>query len=208
MNIREISEEYNLDEFEFQNYIRLHGLQFNFGLFSGMTIDDDKVENYVDEFRASTSPEEVERRLEEKRRQKEEAERQYQLERERMRRATAGMLITSGFTFDGYRITKYSGYISGDDAMTVNRGIDFLGFATSNTKDGLLASLSGIRRNALQELKEAAYNLGCNAVIGVDFDYITLDPQTANLAGGTTYQPYVFCVTANGNAVVIEKIEE
>lgn len=66
----------------------------------------------------------------------------------------------------------------------------------------------GIRRNALQELKEAAYSLGCNAVIGVDFDYITLDPETANISGGTTYQPYVFCVTANGNAVVIEKIEE
>ena len=71
-----------------------------------------------------------------------------------------------------------------------------------------MASLVQIRRNALRELKEAAYDLGCNAVIGVDFDYITLDPQTANIAGGTTYQPYVFCVTANGNAVVIEKIDE
>ena len=47
--------------------------------------------------------------------------------------------------------------------------------------------------------------LGCNAVIGVDFDYLTLDPQTANATGGTTYYPYVFGVTANGNAVVIEK---
>lgn len=55
---------------------------------------------------------------------------------------------------------------------------------------------------------EAAYDLGCNAIIGVDFDYITLDPQTANFSGGTTYQPYVFGVTANGNAVIIEKIED
>ena len=58
------------------------------------------------------------------------------------------------------------------------------------------------------ELKEAALDLGCNAVIGVDFDYLTLDPQTASLTGGTVYEPYVICVTANGNAVVIEKIEE
>jgi len=71
-----------------------------------------------------------------------------------------------------------------------------------------MESLTQIRRNALRELKEAAYDLGCNAVIGVDFDYITLDPQTANITGGTTYQPYVFCVTANGNAVIIEKIED
>lgn len=61
---------------------------------------------------------------------------------------------------------------------------------------------------ALAELKEAAYDLGCNAVIGVDFDYITLEPETANSKGGTTYLPYVFCVTANGNAVVIEKDDD
>ena len=68
-----------------------------------------------------------------------------------------------------------------------------------------MKALKEIRRNALNELKEAAYYLGCNAVIGVDFDYITLDPETANSSGGTTYLPYVFGVTANGNAVIIEK---
>lgn len=126
-------------------------------------------------------------------------------EDKRRKRATAQMLVTSGFNFDGYRIVKYSGYISGDDAMTVERGS---AFTDGGVRDKLMSSLTQIRRNALRELKEAAYDLGCNAVIGVDFDYITLDPQTANITGGTTYQPYVFCVTANGNAVVIEKIEE
>ena len=70
-----------------------------------------------------------------------------------------------------------------------------------------MASLVQIRRQALIELKEAAYALGCNAVIGVDFDYITLDPQTATSSGGTLYLPYVFGVTANGNAVIIERKE-
>jgi len=120
--------------------------------------------------------------------------------------ALAKMLITSGFNFDGYTITKYSGYISGDDAISVDRGMVIFGSGT-NIKDKLMESLVIIRRNALAELKEAAHALGCNAVIGVDFDYLTLDPQTANLGGGTTYQPYVFGVTANGNAVVIEKTE-
>ena len=64
-----------------------------------------------------------------------------------------------------------------------------------------------IRRNALIELKEAAYALGCNAVIGVDFDYLTLDPETATSGGGTLYLPFLFGVTANGNAVIIEKNE-
>lgn len=124
------------------------------------------------------------------------------------RRALASMLITSGFNFEGYRITKYSGYISGDDVVQVDRGLDFLISRGTDTGSALSDALVKIRRNALRELKKAAYDLGCNAVIGVDFDYITLDPQTANIMGGTTYMPYVFCVTANGNAVVIEKIED
>ena len=110
------------------------------------------------------------------------------------------MLITSGFNFDGYTITKYSGYISGDDAIQIDR--DELYY---NAGQNLTDALSLIRIQALKELREAAYDLGCNAVIGVDFDYITFEPQTANITGGTTYQPYVVCVTANGNAVVIEK---
>ena len=106
------------------------------------------------------------------------------------------MLITSGFSFEGYRIVKYSGYISGDDAVQVNRGTAGFFSDPTNVGEKLMQSLTIIRRNALRELKEAAYDLGCNAVIGVDFDYLTLDPQTANSSGGTTYLPYVFGVTA------------
>jgi uncharacterized protein YbjQ (UPF0145 family) len=121
-------------------------------------------------------------------------------------RALAGMLITSGFSFDGYTITKYSGYISGDDAVSMNRPSQgFWGSVDGNVGRDLLAGLVRIRRNALAELKEAAYALGCNAVIGVDFDYLTLDPETASSQGGTLYLPFLFAVTANGNAVVIEK---
>ena len=45
-------------------------------------------------------------------------------------------------------------------------------------------------------------------IIGVDFDYITMEPETANFSGGTLYEPYLICVTANGNAVIIEKTGE
>ncbi len=75
----------------------------------------------------------------------------------------------------------------------------------NKNSENLTNALVRIRTQALRELKEAAYDLGCNAVIGVDFDYITLEPETASIGGGTVYQPYVICVTANGNAVVIEK---
>ena len=116
--------------------------------------------------------------------------------------ACSKMLISSGFNFEGYRIVKYSGYISGDDAIQIPRSTIFDG---NDNGTNLTNALVKIRRQALKELKEAAFDLGCNAVIGVDFDYITLEPETANITGGTTYEPYVICVTANGNAVVIEK---
>lgn len=125
-----------------------------------------------------------------------------QQEDERKKIAMAQMLISSGFSFDGYKIVKYSGYISGDDATQIPRsGL----FDRGKNGENLTEVLVRIRRQALIELKEAAYALGCNAVIGVDFDYITLEPETAGLTGATIYEPYVICVTANGNAVVIEK---
>jgi len=121
--------------------------------------------------------------------------------------ALASMLVTSGFNFDGFTITKYSGYISGDDVVQIERGTSGFFSRAADVGAEMMASLVHIRRNALAELKEAAYALGCNAVIGVDFDYLTLDPETATSQGGTMYLPYVFGVTANGNAVVIEKNE-
>ena len=129
----------------------------------------------------------------------------YLEEEAKKQKVMSSIMITSGFGFEGYRIKKYSGYISGDDAVQVDRGKSGLFSQTTNVGQALMKSIVEIRRNALMELKVAAYDLGCNAVIGVDFDYITLDPETANANGGTLYLPYVFGVTANGNAVVIEK---
>lgn len=123
-----------------------------------------------------------------------------QAERDK-KQALSNMLISSGFSFEGHSIVKYSGYISGDDVCEIPRG----GIFGNNNGQNLTDALVKIRRKALQELKEAAYDLGCNAIIGVDFDYITLEPESVNLAGGTRYEPYIICVTANGNAVVIEK---
>ena len=130
-----------------------------------------------------------------------EAEAQARIRAQGREAALPNILISSGFNFEGYRIVKYSGYISGDDAVQIPRG----GVFGKNHGQDLTNALVRIRRQALKELKEAAYDLGCNAVIGVDFDYITLEPETVNITGGTLYEPYVICVTANGNAVVIEK---
>ena len=133
-------------------------------------------------------------------------------ERARKRMAFASTLVTSGFNFDGYKVVKYSGFISGDGVETLERGRlrsllkTYGNESTVNFKEEIPKILAKARREAIMSLKEAAYNLGCNAVIGVDFDYINLEPEmNGALIDNTTYLPYIFCVTANGNAVVIEK---
>jgi uncharacterized protein YbjQ (UPF0145 family) len=193
MKEKEILAKYpNIEIYDLSVFLRKNKLAHEFGFWGDLNTEEANVIQYLE----SLNKEKQKIAEENARIAEEEA---------RKKKAMAQMLITSGFNFDGYKITTYSGYISGDDAMTVSRGSSF---TDGGVRDNLLASLTQIRRNALRELKEAAYALGCNAVIGVDFDYITLDPQTANLTGGTTYQPYVFCVTANGNAVIIEKTED
>lgn len=204
--LSEIAAKYNFDYDDFEKFVednyhsstkrRLLGNKMITEIF------DSKVDECVNAYKSSL-PEIMEKNE----KAREEAIKQANALDER-KKAVSKILITSGFSFDGYTITKYSGYISGDDAVQVDRGLNiFAGIGTANVCDGLMSSLVKIRRKALQELKEAAYDLGCNAVIGVDFDYITLDPQTASITGGTTYMPYVFGVTANGNAVIIEKNE-
>lgn len=200
MKTKAIAIKYGISQDEFDSFIIENKMPYSGGLIMGLSVEDSKVQDYVHAFQ-----EEKKRKEQLAAKAKEEAEEKARLEAEeaeRKRRCLSEMLISSGFSFDGYTITKYSGYISGDDATQIPRSGFFSG---NNNGSNLTDALVKIRRQALMELKEAAYNLGCNAVVGVDFDYITLEPETANIGGGTTYEPYVICVTANGNAVVIEK---
>jgi len=206
MKTKDLASHYGLNKEKFESFLSRSNYksQINDG-FLGMTIDDGAnvsaivrdFKTYEDDLAAKATRMTQEKANEEARLIKAANDK---------KAALASILITSGFNFDGYTITKYSGYISGDDAISVDRGMVIFGSGI-NIKDKLMESLVVIRRNALAELKEAAYALGCNAVIGVDFDYLTMDPQTANFNGGTIYQPYVFGVTANGNAVIIVKNE-
>lgn len=193
MKTKDIAQQYGIDQIEFEKYLRSIGAGKD-GLMT-YTLDDN-IQSHVEKFKALCAEAYAKQAV---------AQRAAEEEARIKQSALASMLITSGFSFDGYKVIKYSGYISGDDAISIDRGTSGIFSTATNVSESLTASLVHIRRQALIELKEAAYNLGCNAVIGVDFDYITLEPETASSSGGTMYLPYVFCVTANGNAVVIEK---
>ena len=200
MKTKDVAKQYGLDYDDFEMFCeREPSIQLKWGAFSNSIIEDGDVQRVVTLYRQHLADEEEKKLAAQKEalEQKEAAAKAAQEKKDAM----TNMLITSGFSFDGYKITKYSGYISGDDATQIPRSGVFGGNNGQNLTDALVK----IRIQAIKELKEAAYDLGCNAVIGVDFDYITLEPETANLGGGTLYEPYIICVTANGNAVVIEK---
>jgi uncharacterized protein YbjQ (UPF0145 family) len=216
MKDKEIANMYGLDIGEFREFLKGQP-QYTQNLWGAFEVLNSDVNALIPEFnqykaiKTERLAQEATQRAE---RQRQEAALLEKRQEEEARRiaykpvALANMLITSGFNFDGYTITKYSGYISGDDAVQIDRGTQGIFSRATDVSASLMESLVKIRRKALAELKEAAYALGCNAVIGVDFDYLILDPQTS---GGyfkdhrTEYLPYVFGVTANGNAVIIEK---
>ena len=109
------------------------------------------------------------------------------------------VLISSSSSFEGYKITKYAEYISGTGCVDAERK-----YWDSKR---LSSTLVKIRADAIEKLKEAAQRLGCNAVVGVDFEYLTMAPQHENPynTAVNVLDPYAVCVIASGNAVVIEK---
>lgn len=214
MKVSDLAKKHGFETDVFESWLKSKGYQVKFG-FTGSTLDDSvDAENVASKFKQQLAEEDT-RRAQQRERQENERRADDQAAKEKAsaeakaasdkRQAMANMLITSGFNFDGYTITRYSGYISGDSAISMDRPKHgWMGGVSKDVGGDLLAGLAQIRRKALEELKEAAYALGCNAVIGVDFDYISMDPETATNQGGTLYLPFLFAVTANGNAVTIE----
>lgn len=206
MKLRELASRGGVDSSALEEWLRSSGAhkQWVKDGFMGMTIADNADVNLIiSDFKAAEA--EKASRAAKEAQDKADAQMRAEEAARKKQQALASMLISSGFSFDGYKIVKYSGYISGDDVIQIEKEKSFwTGLSKTDVGNALSGSLVKIRRQAIAELKEAAYELGCNAVVGVDFDYITLDPQIHN--GQMTQDlPYVFCVTANGNAVVIEK---
>lgn len=119
-------------------------------------------------------------------------------EEARIREMVRTMPLTSGHSFDGYHIVRYGGYVSGDEVATIPRTF----WTGSLTNDNINDSIKRVREIAINELKTAAANIECNAVIGLDFDYITLE----DFRGQNSSTDTKIILTANGTAVVIEPL--
>lgn len=105
--------------------------------------------------------------------------------------------LTTGYNFDGYKIIKYISVISGNVVLGTGLFSEF--FASI---DDVLGTTSTPFENKMEKAKEIAINklilksatIGGNALIGVDFDFFTLNNN-------------MIAVSANGTSVIIEDCE-
>ena len=87
------------------------------------------------------------------------------------------MLLTTTNTIEGKTIQSYLGLVSGETIIGANIFKDFFASITDivGGRSGAYEKvLKEAKDTALAELQEKAYQLGANAIIGIDLDYETL----------------------------------
>ncbi len=109
---------------------------------------------------------------------------------------TSDLLITTTTAIEGRPVKEYLGVVTGEAILGANIFRDI--FASirdivGGRSGAYEKELRKAREIALQEMAEAARQLGANAVIGVDIDYETID-----MGGGN-----MLMVTVSGTAVRI-----
>jgi len=108
----------------------------------------------------------------------------------------ASIILSTTPSIDGKRISRYCGIVTGEAIMGANvfkdlfAGIRDIVGGRSATYE---RELRRARTIALDELSQAAAELGATAVVGIDLDYETVGGQGSMLM-----------VTVSGTAVVAE----
>lgn len=119
--------------------------------------------------------------------------------------ALSEMTIAFESSFEDAKVVKRGGCIFAEAVVTIPRS---LSFDTESGRDYLSEALEKARSLALGKLQEKAFELSCNAVISLDYDYLTLDWERPPAIDASVHikEDYVICVSARGTAVVIEKV--
>lgn len=88
------------------------------------------------------------------------------------------MLITSGYNFEGWRITKYLGAFSGESLI----------FPKDTRLDKYADLLGNARKAAIDTLSTRAMDAGANAIIGLAVQYGEFGGQLSAIVNGTAVQ--------------------
>lgn len=105
------------------------------------------------------------------------------------------MLYSTTPTIEGQPIREYKGIVSGEVIIGANFVKDFFA-GIRDVVGGRSGSYEKVmrkaKRQAMEEIRKQAEELGANAVVGIDFDYETIG------ANGS-----MMMVAASGTAVVL-----
>lgn len=107
-------------------------------------------------------------------------------------------MTTSGFSFEGYRITKYIKVLSAETVLGTGFASEFSASVANllgTETDKFAKKFEKAKDSSFNKLISKAIDLNANALIGVDFDY----PLIYN---------NIIAVIASATAVIVEKIEE
>ena len=116
-------------------------------------------------------------------------------EKEKKRGLRENMIISSGFSLEGFRILEYVDFISSETVL----GMGFfksIGASLDNmlgSESALNTKIQEARDISKNRLKEKAADLGCNAIIGMDIEL-------------TMFSDTMIGVVCNGTAVKIEPL--
>lgn len=107
------------------------------------------------------------------------------------------MYVSTTPTLEGLRITAYHDIVFGEVIVGTDFTRDFMAGFTNffgGHSTEYEEVLTNARREALEEMKKRAADMGANAVVGVDVDYESLGEM--------------LMVTASGTAVTVESSEK
>ena len=119
----------------------------------------------------------------------------------RIAAAAISMPVTTTPSFEGQRISSYGGYISGKVSLGFSDGAFGGGLSSAR----MIESLERAEPRVLDKLKIAAAEKGCNAVVGLNVSYITLDREYRSVSGRAANDA-TFIINASGTAVNIEPL--
>jgi uncharacterized protein YbjQ (UPF0145 family) len=107
------------------------------------------------------------------------------------------MIVTTGPTVESREVVEYCGLVHGEAILGANIFKDFFAGirdVVGGRSAGYEQSLRQARNTAVQEMMQAARELGANAIIAVDIDYESLEITN----GGN-----MLMVAASGTAVKV-----
>ena len=201
MNTRDIAAKYSIDLKKLETFVLGSKLTFKSTMFSGIEVneDPDYVYEVYQDYLNKSAAEELAKKKKEEEKQRKEAQQieEARIQARKLEESIRSTIITTTPILPDYKIIEYCGIVSAESNIGTGL-ISELSMAWADSLGGqsnaFNTKLSTAKEMAEKGLVFKAVTKGANAVIGVDFDILTLSNNA-------------IVVSANGTAVKVERIQ-